>query len=170
MIKKKNSFWTFMFSLIPGAAEMYMGLMKTGVSLMTMFFFVICIAVWLNAGPILFIAAVIWFYSFFHARNLAALEESELQQVEDRYLLLDESMLEGKNLLARYRKGIAALCIIGGLALLWDRVSYWLNDLLIAMFHCEYTYVDAVPQIAFAVIIIIFGIWLIRGKKKELED
>ena len=31
--QKKSKFFTFMFSFIPGAAEMYMGFMKQGVSL-----------------------------------------------------------------------------------------------------------------------------------------
>ena len=38
MTKKKSGFWTFIFSLLPGAAEMYMGFMKMGVSLMGLFF------------------------------------------------------------------------------------------------------------------------------------
>ena len=36
--KKKNKFFTFIFSLLPGAAEMYMGFMKNGLSMMVMFF------------------------------------------------------------------------------------------------------------------------------------
>ena len=38
MTKKKSGFWTFVFSLLPGAAEMYMGFMKMGISLMGLFF------------------------------------------------------------------------------------------------------------------------------------
>ena len=34
---KKNGFLTFIASLLPGAAHMYMGLMKYGVSLMSVF-------------------------------------------------------------------------------------------------------------------------------------
>lgn len=37
MIKKKNAILTFIFSMLPGAGEMYMGFMKQGVSLMSMF-------------------------------------------------------------------------------------------------------------------------------------
>lgn len=38
MRKRKNGFWTFVFSFIPGCAEMYMGFMKMGLSLMVAFF------------------------------------------------------------------------------------------------------------------------------------
>ena len=41
--QKKNKFFTFMFSFIPGAAEMYMGFMKQGISLMTLF--MVCLGV-----------------------------------------------------------------------------------------------------------------------------
>ena len=34
MTRKKNGFWTFVCSLVPGAGEMYMGFFKQGLSLM----------------------------------------------------------------------------------------------------------------------------------------
>ena len=34
---KRNKFLTFLFSLIPGGAEMYMGFMKMGASLLSIF-------------------------------------------------------------------------------------------------------------------------------------
>lgn len=37
MRKKKNAFMTFVFSFIPGCAEMYWGFMKNGVSLLALF-------------------------------------------------------------------------------------------------------------------------------------
>ena len=37
MTHKKSSFWRFLFSLIPGAGEMYMGFLKMGTSLMALF-------------------------------------------------------------------------------------------------------------------------------------
>ena len=71
--KKKNRFLTFCFSCLPGAAEMYMGFMKMGVSLMLLFFLVCILSAWLNQGALVAIAVVVWFYSFFHANHLAGL-------------------------------------------------------------------------------------------------
>ena len=49
MRKRKNGFWTFVFSFIPGCAEMYMGFMKMGLSLMVAFFGLWkAFAVWFN--------------------------------------------------------------------------------------------------------------------------
>ena len=57
--KKKNRFLTFCFSMLPGAAEMYMGFMKTGVSLMSLFMLVIMLAIWMNQGVINVVGVVI---------------------------------------------------------------------------------------------------------------
>ena len=37
MQKQKRGFWLFIFSLIPGAGEMYMGFKKQGISIMFLF-------------------------------------------------------------------------------------------------------------------------------------
>lgn len=90
--KKKNKFWTFCFSLIPGAAEMYMGFMKTGISLMLLFFLIVMIGSWIGQGVFAFLGIVVWFYGFFHANHLASLSDEDFAQVEDRYLYGIESL------------------------------------------------------------------------------
>ena len=50
--QKKSKFLTFCFSMMPGAAQMYMGFMKMGTSLMFLFFLIIILAMWLNQGAI----------------------------------------------------------------------------------------------------------------------
>ena len=42
MQKQKRGFWLFIFSLIPGAGEMYMGFKKQGISIMFLFWGVVC--------------------------------------------------------------------------------------------------------------------------------
>ena len=54
MKAKRNSFFTFLFSLLPGAGHMFMGFMKIGVSLMAAFTLVIFLASWLNISQLLF--------------------------------------------------------------------------------------------------------------------
>ena len=64
--QKKNKFFTFIFSLIPGAAQMYMGFMKQGLSLMALMAVSI---VGVTYGLEFFfvpVMALVWFYSFFH--------------------------------------------------------------------------------------------------------
>lgn len=66
MIRKKSKGWTFIFSLLPGAGEMYMGFMKQGVSIMGLFFATIAVAATLNIGPLTIVLPIIWCYSFFN--------------------------------------------------------------------------------------------------------
>ena len=49
---KKSSFWTFVFSLFPGAGHMYLGLMKKGASLMLLFCLTIALSGFLNLSKI----------------------------------------------------------------------------------------------------------------------
>ena len=53
MIRKKSKGWTFIFSLLPGAGEMYMGFMKQGLSLMTIFATLCAVGIWLDIKPLL---------------------------------------------------------------------------------------------------------------------
>ena len=48
MTKKKSGFWTFMFSWLPGAGEMYMGFMRMGLSLMGLFWGIIALSIFFN--------------------------------------------------------------------------------------------------------------------------
>ena len=53
MTNKKNAFWRFIFSLMPGAGEMYMGFLKMGVSIMGLFLLIAFIASSLGLGMFL---------------------------------------------------------------------------------------------------------------------
>ena len=83
MTRKKNGFWRFIFSLLPGAGEMYLGFMKMGVSLMSLFFVIIAVASYMDIGPMVFIALIAWFYSFFHVNNLAAQPDEQFYALDD---------------------------------------------------------------------------------------
>ena len=64
MKMKRGKFSTFLFSLIPGAGEMYLGFFKFGTSLMSLFIgSIICASIVFS--PLILIAFVVWFYSFF---------------------------------------------------------------------------------------------------------
>ena len=94
--KKKSRFLSFCFSFLPGAAEMYMGFMKTGMSLMLVFFLLIAFSGWIQQTIIVLFDVVVWFYGFFHANHLAGLSDEEFAQVEDEYIFGMESFLGTK--------------------------------------------------------------------------
>ena len=110
MTNKKNKLFTFFFSLIPGAGEMYLGFYKMGASVMILFFGDVALASSLFP-PLLYLLPVMWFFSFFHTHNLNNMADEEFYALEDGYLF---DMSPGQLLRAadRHRKPLAL--ILGG--------------------------------------------------------
>lgn len=169
--QKKSKFFTFIFSFIPGAAEMYMGFMKQGVSLMALF---IATLIPLSIGSLEILAIVsvlVWFYAFFHARNLAAMVMDEFNALEDCFIW--EGVLEEKNFKISsptLRKWAAAILIVFGLVILWDNFSSIIYNLIPNRYWNElYPIIDRIPQVVIAFLIIVIGFRLMAGKKEEIN-
>ena len=75
-MKQKGKFLTFLFSLFPGAGQMYLGFMKMGGSIMMLFWGIIGFGVLLNLGVLYFLLPVIWCYSFFDAINKNSMDDA----------------------------------------------------------------------------------------------
>ncbi len=172
MKHKKGRLWTFVFSLLPGAAEMYMGFMKRGVSIMAVFFACWIIPSVLRLSDVFaMIGILVWFYGFFHARNLAACSEEEIQNIPDNFIW--ESWGDfGKIQISSptLRKWGAVILILTGLSLLWKTVYQMIYDILPEIIWKYLSpLLEGVPQIVAALIIIVVGVKLIAGKKEELN-
>lgn len=170
MTHKKNGFLTFIFSLMPGAGEMYLGFMKQGVSLMTLFLgiFAFCSFFQFDAG--IFIVPVVWFYSFFHVHNLNGLPDEKFVLVEDDYLFhmpksMDYWLTRKKQLI------MAWACIIIGVYAFWQLILDMLEDVLPYPFYdILNAFSRMLPQLVLSILLIALGIYLIKGKKLELEQ
>ena len=174
MTRKKNGFFTFIFSFLPGAGEMYMGFFKQGVSIMSIFFILIGISSWLNLGALMFILPVLWFYSFFHVHNLYSLPDEEFYSIEDKFLFdYDEYKIQKMFANDRGRKILAIVLIIVGVSAIWNIFTDLLESSFRALgidMNWFYIFANNVPQAVIGIIIIILGVYLIRGKKKELYE
>lgn len=169
--KKKSRFLTFCFSLMPGAAEMYMGFMKMGLSLMLLFVMIIMLATWLVQGVMAALAVVVWFYSFFHANHLASLNDDEFNEVKDEYLFGMDSLPGIDEFVKKNRKWIAYLLIFLGVCFLWNSMANLLRHVLPE----EYAFIsrimwrigDYVPSLLVGIGIVVLGIQMLRGKTAE---
>lgn len=168
--KKKNKILTFCFSFMPGAAEMYMGFLRTGLSLMCRFLFSVIILGSLRLDELaVSIGIIIWFYSFFHANHLASLSDEEFAEVKDEYFASESTLLGNINWAQRYQKVIAGLLITGGVILLWNTATDIVRNYLPEyVWQVMNTVGNYVPRVVVAVVIIIVGIKLIRGRKAQL--
>lgn len=172
MKQKKNRFLCFCFSMLPGCAEMYMGFMKSGISLMAVFFGLIALSAILNIGEIIFLAVIVWFYGFFHGNNLAGLSQAELEMQEDNYLFhLEEIKEKSANLSHSYRKIISYILILLGTVLCirscFDMIRQFLPDIVIRLYDVVGYHM---PQLIVGVGIIAIGLTMIKGKKQELLE
>ncbi|RKM61815.1 hypothetical protein D6856_06330 [Butyrivibrio sp. XB500-5] len=173
-IKKKNKFFTFIFSFIPGAVEMYMGLMKNGFSIMGCFAlpFALCtVFPYILQGVFMAFMLLIWFYAFFHAWNVFSLSPEKLAGLKDKYIW-EEFEFKGKLKLPEgaVRKYMPIVLIIWGLSMIWSYISRIVFRIIPdEMWDNLYSLINDVPEVVVAILLIVIGIRLIRGKKKELE-
>lgn len=172
MRQKKGKFFTFIFSLLPGAAEMYMGFMKMGFSIMAIFFLSIFIPTVLRTSDaFVLMAFLIWFWGFFHARNLAACNDETFQDLPDEFIW--ESFAQNRKIEISnptLRKWGAGILIFFGVVILWQNISSIIYSLIPEyLWNYLAPWVDRVPQIAIAILIIIIGVKMIMGKKEELD-
>ena len=178
MQKKKNRFLLFIWSLIPGAGEMYLGFMKMGVSLMLGFALLILVPAVTYIDALAVFPVVMYIYSFFHANNLGTLSDEEFYATKDQYLFGMESLDSIEKIRvgisARYKKITAIALIVIGVTMLL-RMIY---DLLVNILGWSNFYVtqirffmNRIPRVVVAIAVIWIGIRLIRGKKIEyLEE
>jgi len=87
----KSKFLTFIFSLIPGAGQMYQGLMKRGLSIMLIFTGIIAASIFTYLSAMIIILPAVWFYSFFDTINRINFTREELARQKDEFLLFGPS-------------------------------------------------------------------------------
>lgn len=165
MNNQKNRFWTFCFSLIPGAGEMYLGLYKQGISLMVSFIGIMALSVMLNLTPFALFAIVVWFYSFLHTHNLRAMPLEEYCNLEDDYIWSRVPLnMKWTN---KAMKLTAILLIVLGIYLVWTNTFGWISWYFGGFFG---GILNRLPQLAIGVAILWLGVKLITGKKVELDE
>lgn len=166
MNNQKSKVWGFLFSLLPGAGHMYLGLMRQGVSFMTLFFGIIALAGFLNIPFVAFIIPIVWFYSFFDYMNKSRLPLLDFDEIEDKFLFIDGKMPQIKSV--KYQKYIGWAAVLAGLWMIWGRLIHPLVDELFDRLHIEGFYAGDLTQILVAIIIVVVGVKLILGRKKQL--
>lgn len=167
---RKSRILTFLFGLMPGAGQMYLGYMKRGVSLMSMFFMLIFLAGFLNISFLLFLLPIIWFYAFFDTMNLRSMSYEFLPH--DDFLLHFDSIQSGA-LSGFFRRRH----LFGGILLVFLGIYILLHNTLLPFLYQAfnldlYWLFDGIPTFAIAIVIIWLGIHLIRGTAhpKAIED
>lgn len=164
----KNGILTFLFAFCPGAGQMYQGYMKRGLSLITMF----CVAFGASTLlEVLYVAMpIVWMYSFFDTFNLRAQiiadtapEDDYLVHFDPRDKRLARALLDSHKLVGWLLIAFGALIayqnlimnIFGDLVYRWGHSS--------PVFRALYLVMDSLPDVVVCVVLIVCGVWLVKG-------
>ncbi|WP_343264690.1 hypothetical protein [Ligaoa zhengdingensis] len=166
---RKSSFLTFCFAFIPGAGQMYLGMMKKGVSIMLTFSVIVALAGFLNLGFLTVLLPVLWFYSFFDTFNIKSMTYEERMSCEDRFLFdLDRMFRKDWMGIMKKRHALAGgICIFLGIYMIYNsflRSFLWeLEDYFPWVAHL----MRSLPTLIVAIAVIILGFWLVAGGRKK---
>lgn len=164
----KNGLLTLLFAFIPGAGQMYQGYMKRGLSLMLM-----CCAICVLAvlfAPIAFFLLLVFMYSFFDTLNLRAQIALGNAPADDYLVHLDPKDKRLARLLLDSHKLVGWLLIaFGALIAYQNLIMNIFGDLVYRwghsspVFRALYLVMDSLPDVVVCVVLIVCGVWLVKG-------
>lgn len=164
----KNGLLTLLFAFIPGAGQMYQGYMKRGLSLMLMCCAICVLAVLFS--PIAFFLLLVFMYSFFDTLNLRAQIALGNAPADDYLVHLDPKDKRLARLLLDSHKLVGWLLIaFGALIAYQNLIMNTLGDLVYRwghsspVFRALYLVMASLPDVVVCVVLIICGVWLVKG-------
>ena len=165
---RKNKFLTFCFALLPGVGQLYQGYMKRGVSMMILFWGTSALSVALYMSYLSFLLPVIWAYSFFDVMNKSNWTIDQLALVEDKPIF----DLDGVFKFSNRNRWVGGAVIALGVIILYNTFANLFADWLYRYFPVgSIRYLTGVlPTVVIAVVVILFGIKLLRTPKRNEQE
>lgn len=164
----KNGLLTLLFAFIPGAGQMYQGYMKRGLSLMLMCCVISVLA--MLFAPIALFLMLVFMYSFFDTLNLRAQIALGNAPADDYLVHLDPKDKRLARLLLDSHKLVGWLLIaFGALIAYQNLIMNTLGDLVYRwghsspVFRALYLVMDSLPDVVVCVVLIVCGVWLVKG-------
>lgn len=171
----KNGFLLFITSCLSGCGQMYQGYMKRGLSLLLAFFLVIFVSTYFYLGTLVLFLPVIWAYAFFDSYSLRS-QISAGTAPEDAFLfgLSDMDSKRLGELLRKRHSLIGWVLVLLGAYMLYDMVLDQLANFLMGWTVFGSRLVGllryGLPRVVITVLVILLGLWFIRGPKAPAED
>lgn len=169
---RKNVFFTFWFSLIPGVGQMYQEYLKRGVSLLIFAIAPVALATIFNAPIFTLVLPIVFAYSFFDSFRLRNNFISTGERVPDDYIWNEDFFKEIAS-----KKMFNQKNVILGVILLAIGIYYLLNTVVLGIFEeagiemrIIYTirgFLRYIPTLILATTAIMIGGKLITNKEKE---
>lgn len=170
-----NSALTFLFSLVPGAGHMYLGLMNKGFTLLVLFFASIGLTVLFNASILRFFTIffglsipLIWVYSFMDCINSRKLlcKNEHLSDL-DITLLQKRFSLPNISFDINIKRFIAIVIILISASSLLDNSIHMLDHYF--EFHLYREIREFISEILVPILFIGFGIFILTKNSKTTK-
>lgn len=173
-MNRKQGFLLFLCALFPGCGQMYQGYMKRGISLTFGFFAILAVSGFLSIAPLAFFLPVVWLYAFFDTYNLRSQADAGVP-AEDAYLFgLSEMDSQQMTALLKKRHSIIGWgLVILGIYMLYDTFMRRIMNVISNIPGLEWTYglvVYDLPRLVITVLVILLGLWFIRGPRQHPGD
>lgn len=147
-----SKFLTFLFSLLPGAGHMYLGLMKRGLSFMILFFGAIAAAFLsgsLNLSIFMYIFAlvipIVWFAAFFDLWRYPRMNAEEKTAQQDEFLFAQVNTVPWKPIARK-------LCALGGVLMILAALQLVVQHYVVRFFH-HWNWWNIQPAISAAIML-----------------
>lgn len=157
---------TFFFAMVPGAAHMYLGQMRKGVVLSTLFFGLLGAVGFLFLSFLGVLLPVVWLFAFFDAFRVVSLSDDARQRDEAAFMTSLLKYLKGENqqaLQQRFGKWIGAGFVFSGVFLLLRGILRPILWQLLDVFPVLADLFYNLPSALVAGLLIYFGLRLLRG-------
>lgn len=165
---RKNLFFTFCFSFIPGAGQMYQEYMKRGLSIMLLMAFFIAITIIVGAPIFLIPLPIVIIYSFFDTYNIRNNIDTD-NKIKDEYIwkMAGIDLLESNFKIVKKNSFFGMVLIIIGVYLLFNNVigSLIYETNIEWLVNTVSTIRSYLPSLLVSVISIVIGIKFISNKE-----
>ncbi len=168
---EKNKLLIFLFALLPGVSHMYLGMLKKGIFLMSLFLAPIAL-IFLTRGGMEIVSCilpVVWCYSFFDAFRFKCYNKEERHHMDIEFYKSLQIFWEQqtKPMLYRRRKLVGLCCIFLAIyTFIFNIIGYFVNWFGNA-FWVFYIVLSKVPTLLVVLFLLKLGIDLLR---KEDDD
>ena len=173
-MNRKHGLLLFLCALFPGCGQMYQGYMKRGISLTFGFFAILAVSGFLSIAPLAFFLPVVWLYAFFDTYNLRSQADAGVP-AEDAYLF-GLSEMDSRQMTALLKKRHSIIgwgLVILGIYMLYDTFMRRIMNVISRIPGLEWTYglvVYDLPRLVITVLVILLGLWFIRGPRQRQSD
>lgn len=128
-------------------------------------------ASFLNIAQLLFLLPLLWFFSFFDCMNKCYASDEEFLNLEDNYLFsIDELVKMDKGVFKEHKLLAGIVLLILGFYLVFNNIIDSFSQYISPQVYDAIEDVTRVaPKVVIGIVIIVVGIKLIIGKKRECD-